>query len=128
MGVSGLRIVELTRLRATQAGHMMDTCLRLVYSAATDAYGLPTATYTPAATSLACGLNESPSREMMNQVPGVEAALRLPAATTLDVRDRIRLTHRFGVAVTAVDYEIAGLPRLGSSGLVVPLKRVTDGS
>lgn len=126
--MSGLRAGELTGLRATQVGHMMDTCIRLVYSEVADAYGLPTDTYTPAATSLACGLNESPSREMMNQVPGVEAALRLPAGTTLDVRDRIRITHRFGVAVTAVDYEIAGLPRLGSSGLVVPLKKVTDGS
>lgn len=127
--MSGLRPGELATLKRAQEDHMMDTCVRLVYAAATnDAYGLPNATYTPAATSLTCGLNESPSREMMNQVAGVEAALRLPAGTTLDVRDRLRLTHRFGTAVTNVDYEIVGLPRLGPSGLVVPIRRVTDGS
>ena len=125
--MTGLRPGELTGLQVTQEGHMMDTCVRLVYAAATDAYGIPQPTYTPAATSLACGFNPS-SREMMNQVPDVEAVLRLPADTVLDNRDRIRITYRFGTAVTNEDYEIAGLPRRGPSGLLVPLKKVTDGS
>ncbi|MCA9941634.1 MAG: hypothetical protein KC418_23500 [Anaerolineales bacterium] len=125
--MTGLRPGELTGLQTTQAGHMMDTCVRLVYSSALDAYNIPQPTYTPGDT-LACGFNPSPSKEMMNQVPDVEAVLRLPVGTTLDNRDRLRITYRFGVAVTNEDYEIAGQPRRGPSGLLVPLKKVTDGS
>ena len=125
--MTGLRAGELTGLQTTQAGHMMDTCVRLVYSSALDAYNIPQPTYTPGDT-LACGFNPSPSRELMNQVPEVEAVLRLSVDTVLDVRDRIRVTQRFGAAVTNEDYEIAGQPRRGPSGLLVPLKKVTDGS
>jgi hypothetical protein len=122
---------ELTRMQATQDAAMQDTCIVMAYSGgAEDDYGMPLPAVYTAGETLACGLNTNPRREAMTgaQVAMVDARLRVPIDTVLDVRDRLRITHRFGVAITDETYEILGVPRRGPSGLLVDLKRVTDGS
>jgi hypothetical protein len=125
-----LSAAELARMQAHNVEAMWDRCTRLVYSATPDAYGQPSPTWTAAAASLACGYNGK-SREVMDgaQVVMTDGSLRLPIATVLVNTDRIRLTHRHGVALaTALAYEIIGAPAQGPMGLVVNLRLVTDGS
>jgi hypothetical protein len=123
-------VSQRSRMQHTYDAAMPDTCVRLVYSATPDAYGQPSPTWTAAAASLACGYNGK-SREVMDgaQVVMTDGSLRLPIATVLVNTDRIRLTHRHGVALaTALAYEIIGAPAQGPMGLVVNLRLVTDGS
>lgn len=118
---------ELARMQAAQTSAMQDTGVRLAYSATTDAYGNPVASYTPG-TPGPCGFDPTNDDEVQEsgQVVTAEAAIRLPIDTVLDPRDRWRITHRFGVAVTAMDYEIIGLPQRGPSGLVLKVRKVTS--
>jgi hypothetical protein len=127
---------QLSHLQAANVAAMWDTCVRVVYDGtATDTYGHPTPVWTSGAI-LACGLDNlvgmsSARREVMigTQVVVIDARLRLPIDTTLDHRDRIRITHRHGVALSTPEvYEIMGEPARGPSGLVVDLRTVTDGS
>ena len=117
---------ELKRMQGTQAGAMQDVCRVYAYSSAPDAYGNPSPTYT-AGSPVVCGFKPT-SREVQGsgEVDMVDAKLRLPIATTLDSRDRIEVTHRYGVAITPEMYEVFGPPERGPSGLVVDLKLVTE--
>ena len=122
---------ELERMQAAQGDAMQDTCVRLAYgSSSTDDYGMPVATYT-AGEAMSCGFDPTAKEEAMDgtQVVMTDAKLRLPIGTTLDHRDRIRITHRFGVALASPPtFEIIGEPERGPSGLVLNLRLVTDGS
>ena len=122
---------ELAMLQQTQLRHMPDTCQVLQYTAgAADDYGKPVVTYTPGETSL-CGFKPTRKREGMGggQVPLVDAQLRLPQTVTVASQDRIKLTHRHGVALAEpVTFEIVGLTVAGPSARVLELQRVTDGS
>lgn len=123
---------QLARMQAAAVASMWDTCVRLVYSGSQqDDYGRDIAVYTPQSPALVCGFNATAHREVMvdSQVALTDAVVRLPIDTVLSNLDRIRITHRHGVALTdAVDYEILGEPARGPSGLVVLLRLVTDGS
>lgn len=106
---------------------MQDTCIIQAYSATPDTYGDPVPTYTDGA-AIACGFDPTGGRESWRPdmtALHVDATVRLPIATTLDTRDRIKITKRFGVAITAIVFEIVGLPQRGPSGLVVELVKVT---
>ena len=120
--------VELEHLQVAQAGAMFDTCYVLTRTAGTGDYGYGPATYT-AGSAIACGFDPKP-REVMGdtQVEMSDGRLRLPVDTTVTHLDRIKITKRFGVTTTAQTYEILGQPRRGPSGLVLYLRRVTDGS
>lgn len=124
---------ELTDMQATQEAAMMDICQHLQRYIEDDDYNNKVETFIPGE-SYACGLDENPKGpEAMEgtQVVMVDAKLRL----SIDVdgvianTDRIRITHRFGVALASTrDYEIVGVQRRGPSGLVFNLRKVTDGS
>jgi hypothetical protein len=124
---------EIAGMASTQEGAMMDTCQRLQRYTEADDYNNPKQTFIAGA-SYSCGLDESPrDREALDgtQVVMMDAKLRM----SLDLEgvianvDRLRITHRFGVALaTPLDYEIIGAPRRGPSGLVFALRKVTDGS
>jgi len=120
---------ELAGLQATQVDSLMDTCLVQTWSGSSaDSYGQLVETWTDG-DALACGYYPKGGRE----VPGPDAApivtdatVRLPLDTTVDRRDRIKLTHRFGVELdTAEVFEIVQEPRRGPSGLQLDLRRVT---
>ena len=123
---------ELTGMQDTAEESMMDTCVVLVWSSgSSDAFGQPVETWT-AGDAIACGFNPKGGREINASAGGgiaaanpilTDASVRLPIDTTLDRKDRVQITHRFGVAITAQTYEIIGEPRRGPSGLQLDLRR-----
>lgn len=119
---------ELERMQGVQEGAMQDTCIILQYAAGSGDYGYGQPTYTTGAT-VACGLNHK-AREVMQdtQVVLTDAVLRLPIDTAVDNLDRVKVTKRYGMAITPETYEILGQPDRGPSGLVLNLRRVSDGS
>lgn len=120
--------IELERMQATQESAMMDLAQVLTRSAGTGDYGYGPATYL-AGRSIACGFDPKP-REVMGdtQVEMSDGTLRLPIGTAVTHLDRVKITRRFGSVVPAQTYEIMGQPARGPSGLVLNLRRVTDGS
>lgn len=122
---------ELAGMAGTQESAMMDTCQHLQRFVEPDGYNNPAETFIAGA-SYPCGLDEAPKdREAMDgtQVVMMDAKLRM----SLDLEgvianvDRLRITHRFGVALaTPRDYEIIGAPRRGPSGMIFALRKVTD--
>jgi len=109
---------------------MMDACTIDAYTdGGADDYGNPNPTWV-SGSEIACGLHMLDVAEVLDasNVPTVDAKLRLPIATSIDPRDRITITKRFGVAITAEKYIIVGQPKRGPSGLVLELKAVVDGS
>jgi len=119
---------ELAGLQSAQDAHMMDTCVRLVYTlGATDSHGKQAESWVVGAT-IDCGFYPGRSTEVMHwtEVVLTEAQIRLPISTVLNNRDRLRITHKHGVAITAETYEIVGQPLRGPSGLLLNLRRVTE--
>lgn len=125
-----LTATELSRLQTTQQGSLPDTVVVQAYSSVADSYGNPAPAYTDQA-AIAGGLRLLTPREVQRsgEVPVIDAELRLPIDAALDARDRIKVTHRYGtVLATPWVFEIIAPVRRGSSGLVVNLRWVTDGT
>jgi len=104
---------------------MQDICMVQRYSAFEDAYGNPSPDYTDQP-AISCGVDQSSPTELQGsgRVPEIDLSLRLPVGTVIDPRDRIKVTHRYGLALaTAEVYAIVGPVERGPSGLVVRLKR-----
>ena len=115
-------------MRSVQDGAMQDTCRVLAYSSTPDAYNNPEASYTPGS-EMPCGLEMISPDELQasGHVPVIDAHIRLPIGTTLDTRDRIQVTKRYGETLdTALTFEIAGPAKRGPSGLYLDLKLTTD--
>lgn len=125
-------LVQLSRMQDHAEESMWDTCQVQEYNGlATDDYGHPSPNYYLRWPVIACGYSASARKEIMagTQVVLTDAVARLPIATTLDNRDRIKVTHRHGVALDPQPvYEIIGEPARGPSALVLYLRLVTDGS
>jgi hypothetical protein len=132
--------VELARMTAVQTAAMPDECeLLQMITGAPDAYGVPTISYTLLATTR-CGMEHSQVKESASseaggqtrhgtqgtQVPAEMRQLRLPLGTPVTNVDRIRLTKRFGAAITPVLYEVIGNPQQGPSGLLVHVQNVKE--
>ena len=121
---------ELNAMKAAQEAHMMDRCKILAWSVGSaDAFGRKSATYT-AGSEIACGFNfanRTVEVQGESDVVLIDGHVRLPSGTTVSSKDRIRITKRFGSAVTNVDYEIIGEPRLGPSGLRLDIRKVPVG-
>jgi hypothetical protein len=117
----------LSRLRTTQESAMQDTCQIGAYDYVEDGYGNPTPQYTYGS-ALSCGFQHVRPREVQGsgEVPVIDARVRLPIATTIDERDRVKITHRYGEALaTAQVFDIVGPMERGPSGLQINLKLVT---
>jgi hypothetical protein len=55
----------------------------------------------------------------------INVTVRLPITTTIKATDHVKITHRFGVALsTAQIYEVIGEIRRGPSGLQVDLQEI----
>jgi hypothetical protein len=118
---------ELANLRTAQAGHMLDTGIRQVHSRTFDTFGGPVDVWTDASSSTACGLDMRPGVERHKPdmtIVQYDASLRLPIATTIDPKDRWKITHRFGEAITNLVFEIAGPIQRGPSGIRLLLRKV----
>jgi len=125
---------ELALMQSCQVAYMHDTCQILTYTVGSDDYGLNNPTYI-AGTAVECGLEliSGRQREQLGAafVPVIDAHLRLSLTMVglIDPKDRIRVTHRYSVALTTPQtFEIVGQPKRGPSGLVLDLKIVTDGT
>lgn len=118
---------ELTGFRATQTGHMMDTVVRQAYSATQNSYNEDVVTYTDQ-TAIDCGLDMRPGSERHTSnytALEYDATMRLPITTTINARDRLKVTKRFGETLsTALVFEIVGPVQRGPSGIRLLLKRV----
>lgn len=118
---------ELSGMQATQEAAMMDTCVLMRYSEMLDAINHPVPTWTDGPSTI-CGLDMTGGEEQRGSqrvVARWDATIRLPLDTVIDLRDRIRITHRFGQALASgLVYEIAGPAEIGPSGMVTPLKKV----
>ena len=124
---------ELERMQDTQEGAMQDTCQILTYDpSSTDDYGMPVEVWT-LGDVVACGFDPS-AREEINfgtEVAMTDAVLRLPIDTDITNHDRIKMLRRYDDDLEETDqekYEILGNPERGPSGLVLNLRRITDGS
>ena len=120
---------ELDDMRDVQESYMMDTCLIAEPTKTTNESNLPVVSFDweEAEVSI-CGLNPNPSQELLDQVPESQAVIRLPMDTVISNEAYIRITKRFGESIDAVTYQAIGAPRQGPSGLLLWLKKVTDGS
>ena len=121
---------ELASMQGTQEAHMMDSCTIDVYTnAGTDTFGNPNPSWV-AGSPIFCGFQATKTDEALDEsnVPTIDATVRLPIGTSINPKNRITITKRHGVTVTARHYEIVGEPKRGPSGLVLELKAVTDGS
>lgn len=117
---------ELAGLQAAQDGHMMDTCTIDAYTESTlNAYGMPATSYV-SGSAIACGFEPATPKEGAGSAdaPMMDARLRLPIGTTITAQDRITITARHGVSITATTYEVVGDVKRGPSGLWLDLKRV----
>lgn len=119
---------ELAGMQATAEQSMMDTCVIQTWSSTTDDdWGQREETWTDGS-AIACGFNPRGGRE----VPGpssepllTDATVRLPIDTTVGRNDRVKITHRFGVALAVpLVFDVVQEPRRGPSGLQLDLRRV----
>lgn len=119
---------ELAAFRTAQAGHMLDTCYIQTYSRTFDTYGAPVEVWTDAASTTACGLDMRPGRETPGEdytALAYDATIRLPITTTVDAKDRIKVTKRFGETLTtALVFRIEAPIQRGPSGIRLALRRV----
>jgi hypothetical protein len=118
---------ELAGMKAAQEDHMMDACQVGKRSITQSSSGHPVPEY-QYGDDVACGYADKGSKiaERSDGSPVFsDASLRLPLGTVIAVADRVKVTARFGVALdTALEFDVAGEPARGPSGLVVPLNRV----
>ena len=119
---------ELTGFRSTQTGHMMDSVVRQVYTANINSYNEDNPTYPDQAGTIDCGLDMRPGSERHTSnytALQYDATMRLPITTTINARDRLKVTKRFGETLTtALVFEIVGPVQRGPSGIRLLLKRV----
>ena len=122
-----LNSTDLLNMRAVNEMTMHDTCVRQVYSATSNSMNEDVVTYTDQA-AIACGLDMRPGSERHSQSYTsleFDATIRLPVTTTIDPRDRLKITKRYGETLaTALVFEIVGPVQRGPSGIRLALKRV----
>lgn len=119
---------QLDHMRERQDLSLMDTCHRLVYTETTNDYNEVIKTWPENTTDIKCGLEQKQGQEVQadkNTVVSYDAIIRLPLLTAFDIKDKIRITKRFGEAITPIDYEIASPIQRGPSGIRLLLKDVT---
>jgi len=116
---------DLANMQAAQTAAMQDTCVIQSYARTLDSYGSPAVTYTDGS-AIACGVEMTSGRENRRTdltAERIDATIRLPIATSIKATDRIKVTHRYGVAAAQV-YEVVGEVRRGPSGLRVDVLAV----
>ncbi len=118
---------ELTAMRTATTDHLMDTYVPQVYSRAFDAFGQEVVTFTDG-TAAACGLDMRPGSERhgsANTLTEYDATIRVAVGSTLNTKDRVKVTKRFGETLgAALVFDIVAPLRLGPSGCQFALKRV----
>jgi hypothetical protein len=119
---------ELTTMRAAQTGHMLDTGNVQPISVSQDTFGQLVESWPTNSADVACGLDMRPGSERhATDKTEVEydATVRLPITTSVDLRDKFRVTKRFGETLgTALVFEIIAPIQRGPSGIRLMLRRI----
>jgi hypothetical protein len=121
---------ELAALGTTQTTWMQDACKIGVYSSGVDSAGGPTSTYTYGA-EIACGVDTHVGKAARHYYDSdgtylyADVFVRLPVGTTVGPFDRIKITKRFGVAVTNVEYDLMNPPEVGISAILCYGRKVS---
>ena len=104
---------DLAMMRADQTDALWDTCIVQTQSTTVDTYGQPIETFTDG-TAIDCRFVPSPGKEMReinrtdSTITVMRALVRLPRGTAITPNDRVKITHRYGVALTtALVYGVA---------------------
>lgn len=119
---------ELTAMRTAQTGHMLDTGNMQPVSVSQDTFGQMVETWPSNSADISCGLDMRPGSERHGTdktVVQYDATARLPIGTAVDLRDKFRVTKRFGETLsTALIFEIVAPIQRGPSGIRLLLRRV----
>lgn len=110
---------ELGAMQAAQDAHLMDVCQIGVYVRVSSDYGEPIETWSYGQ-EYACGLEQRPGLETRRDTMTTtryDAVLRLPVTVDIDVKDRIRITKRYGASIVPLEYNIASPVQRGASGI-----------
>lgn len=119
---------QLAHMRERQALSLMDTYRKLTYSRTLNEYNEPVATYTEGTNDLPCGIEQKQGEEKgadKNAIISYDAVLRIPISHSIDEKDRVRITKRYGERIDPIDYEIVSPQQRGPSGIRLLLKKVT---
>ena len=118
---------ELTAMQTAQVGHMQDRFVPQVYSRTSNAVGEPVVTYTNGDYT-DCGLDMRPGSERHtgdNTLTAYDATIRVAWNSTLNTKDRVMVTHRFGTALAVnLVFDVVAPLQQGPSGSRYALKRV----
>jgi len=119
---------ELTSFRVHQEAHMMDTGNVQPISVAGDTFGQDVDSWPNNDGAIDCGLDMRPGSErhgVEKTVVEYDATVRVPIETTVDLRDRFRITKRFGETLsTYLVFNIVSPPQRGPSGIRLLLQRI----
>jgi len=119
---------ELEDLRTAQDGHMLDTGNIQPVTVTPDSYGQAVETWPTNSGDIACGLDMRPGSERhsgLMTTTQYDATVRLPIDTTFDLRDKFRVTKRFGETLaTPLVFEFVSPIQRGPSGIRAMLKRI----
>lgn len=119
---------ELASMRATQVESLMDACVIQRHKYTANAYNEQVSSWTDDKAETACGLDMRPGSERYsNRMTTLtyDATVRLPITASVDEKDRIKITKRFGETLaTALVFDIAGPVQRGVSGIRLLLRKV----
>lgn len=119
---------ELANMRSVQVDSLQDTCVIQRHSYSGDTYGQQVDVFTDDSAAIACGLDMRAGSERWSNremVLNFDATVRLAITVSVDEKDRIKVTKRYGSTLsTALVFDIAGPMQQGVSGIRLLLKRV----
>ena len=122
---------ELAAMREAQESFMGDACQIGTIHESQDDLGQPVpepASYsaeTPCGLQMTGGLQSAERRTSDGTIVSADAKLRLPHDAAITDTSVVKITKRFGAAITPIVYEVMGAPALGPSGIVCYLLAVT---
>lgn len=119
---------DFTRMRAAYDATLLDSCkIGILTEDVTGTYKEKSYLY---GSEIMCGYKEYREDESEDgaQAPVIDAIIRLPWSTTVTNQNRIRMTKRYGTAITNVDYSVVGPVIKGLEGVEVKVALVTSGS
>lgn len=119
---------DLTGMRETQVGHMLDTCQILAYSPGVrNKFNEADDPVYTAGDPIPCGLDMRSGSErygLKMTVIQYDAVLRLPLQTPLKETDRVQVIARFGEYKDPTTFEIVSPIQRGPSGIRVLLRKI----